>query len=267
MPGYYSAQLYSYPARRWRKKRRQYLLNDNYTNNNTTTNKESEQNCNESTGSSGVSQEAINTNSTNYTNNNSKIVQNGNCISLSNSNSNSTLNDLIEDSKDSWLRYEEDGSDLPDAGELDDPESDYEDYEEYSSRKKKSKRKEPIKKKRTDYPESQKPFHCELCGIRYKTRPGLIYHYAHSHQDSNGALSSGNGSISEENSFFSSIKGANQSGNNSQQSSASNHSTSQSHCNSLSSQSPITQSNHLPNNSSRTITSEEKDRKGKHFVI
>ncbi|KAK7083349.1 Zinc finger protein ubi-d4 [Halocaridina rubra] len=28
-----------------------------------------------------------------------------------------------------------------------------------------------------------KPYVCELCGMRYKTRPGLTYHYAHSHKE------------------------------------------------------------------------------------
>ncbi|CAH1111494.1 unnamed protein product [Psylliodes chrysocephalus] len=28
-----------------------------------------------------------------------------------------------------------------------------------------------------------KPFACELCGARYKTRPGLTYHYRHSHKE------------------------------------------------------------------------------------
>ncbi|KAH8028538.1 hypothetical protein HPB51_017664 [Rhipicephalus microplus] len=30
MPGHTEGQLYSYPARRWRKRRRQYLMNDRY---------------------------------------------------------------------------------------------------------------------------------------------------------------------------------------------------------------------------------------------
>ncbi|UXI16903.1 coiled-coil domain-containing protein 97 [Sarcoptes scabiei] len=206
MPGYHSAQLYSYPARRWRKKRRQYLLNDNYINAYSRNSaKEADQNC----------------------------LQNGNCINMNSSNSNSALNDLYDDSKDSWLRYDDEGSDLPDAGEIDDPESDFDDYEEYSTRKKKTKRKEPqVKRKRVEYPDSEKPYQCELCGARYKTRPGLSYHYSHSHQEtSNGTLSSGNGSIpDEESSFFTSnnhnsaTKNSSQMGNNhSLKSSLSNH--------------------------------------------
>ncbi|XP_075586394.1 LOW QUALITY PROTEIN: zinc finger protein ubi-d4 [Dermatophagoides farinae] len=244
MPGYHSAQLYSYPARRWRKKRRQYLLNDNYSTTNTIK-EHSESNSNDTalisaiggqigpngggvgSGVSNPDVSTINMNATNY-NNNANIVQNGNCLSMNNNtNSNSALNDIFDDSKDSWLRYDDDGSDLPDAGELDDPESDYDDYEEYNSRKKKSKRKETtttsstssstttptLKKKRSEYTDSEKPYQCELCGARYKTRPGLSYHYSHSHQEnntsnknnSNGALSSsGNGSLipDEDSNFF-----------------------------------------------------------------
>ncbi|XP_027194249.2 double PHD fingers d4 [Dermatophagoides pteronyssinus] len=230
MPGYHSAQLYSYPARRWRKKRRQYLLNDNYPTTNTIK-EHSETNSNDAAiaaamagqigpngvGVSNQDVSTINMNATNYTNNNTNtnIVQNGNCLSISNNtNSNSALNDMFDDSKDSWLRYDDDGSDLPDAGELDDPESDYEDYEEYSSRKKKSKRKETttttsssssttttptLKKKRSEYTDSEKPYQCELCGARYKTRPGLSYHYSHSHHENNNTTNNSNNSNSNNN--------------------------------------------------------------------
>ena len=38
-----------------------------------------------------------------------------------------------------------------------------------------------MKNSSTDDP-IEKPFHCELCGTRYKTRPGLTYHYTHYHR-------------------------------------------------------------------------------------
>ena len=38
-----------------------------------------------------------------------------------------------------------------------------------------------MKNSSTDDP-IEKPFHCELCGTRYKTRPGLTYHYIHYHR-------------------------------------------------------------------------------------
>ncbi|XP_050719028.1 zinc finger protein ubi-d4-like isoform X4 [Eriocheir sinensis] len=37
--------------------------------------------------------------------------------------------------------------------------------------------------KKDDEDPSNKPYGCELCGMRYKTRPGLTYHYAHSHKE------------------------------------------------------------------------------------
>lgn len=123
MPGYYSAQLYSYPARRWRKKRRQYLLNhqNNYNSakeaehsqsgeNVSTLSNETNSNVSSSAGSSNFG----------LPNSGPSVAQNGqNGIGGSVGGigpGNSTLNDTFEDSKDSWLRDFDDGSDLPDAG-------------------------------------------------------------------------------------------------------------------------------------------------------
>lgn len=165
MPGHYEGQLYSYPARRWKKKRRQYLMNDNYL---TRRNRE-----NETTEDIGIA---------NVADTNGNRTENGD-----------SFEKFIDDSKEAWLRDYDDGSDLPDAGELDDPESDYDDYEEYSSRKKKKKKDTP-KRKRIEYTDAEKPYSCDICGARYKTRPGLSYHYSHSHQnESGGSASSGPG--------------------------------------------------------------------------
>nr|XP_045624315.1 zinc finger protein ubi-d4-like isoform X2 [Procambarus clarkii] len=53
--------------------------------------------------------------------------------------------------------------------------------------KKKSAPKTPSKTpkniKKDDDDPNNKPYGCELCGMRYKTRPGLTYHYAHSHKE------------------------------------------------------------------------------------
>jgi len=281
MPGYYSAQLYSYPARRWRKKRRQYLLNNNYYANANA--KESEQGTCEN---SNDASETSTNNVTNYIPNTSgpSVSQNGNgglninnCTTLPNA-----VNDTFEDSKDSWMRDYDDGSDLPDAGELDDPESDFDDYEEYSSRKKKSKRggKEVMKKKRIDYSDAEKPYQCELCGARYKTRPGLSYHYSHSHQDSGNGSLSGNGISEEERDLMynnnsnngNSVKPPLPPGNNNNNISypTPNHS---SHPNPIilpqNSQPPVTpaQSNHLQNNSFKSLNpSDDKDKKGNDII-
>lgn len=161
MPGHNDGQLYSYPARRWRKKRRQYLMNDNYL---TRRNPQNE-----------ITSEELATIS----------VDNSSRMDVSVEN----FDKFIEESKESWLKDFDDGSDLPDAGELDDPESDYDDYEEYSTRKKKKKKDAP-KRKRVEYSDAEKPYACDLCGARYKTRPGLSYHYSHSHQNDNSNGSS-----------------------------------------------------------------------------
>ncbi|XP_054152993.1 zinc finger protein ubi-d4-like isoform X2 [Oppia nitens] len=164
MPGHTNAELYSYPARRWKKKRRQYLMNDNYLRERIK--REIEINGGEEVGNSTVE-------------NNSRLE------------SAETFEKIIEESKESWFRDFDDGNDMPDAGELDDPESDFDDYEEYSARKKKKKKDTP-KRKRVEYSDAEKPFSCDVCGARYKTRPGLSYHYSHSHQNdgSNGSSNS-----------------------------------------------------------------------------
>ena len=160
MPGVTDGQLYSYPAKRWKKKRRQYLLSDSYL---TRRQKETET-------FDGDSQSSLNE------------------VAVPKSEAPETTSidkSFYENSKDAWYQDYDEGNDLPDAGELDDPESDYDDYEEYGSRKKR-KRKETPKRKRVEYSDAEKPYSCELCGARYKTRPGLSYHYSHSHQEGEG---------------------------------------------------------------------------------
>lgn len=161
MPGQSHGQLYSYPAKRWKKKRRQYLMNETFYSNRR--NKETNESVNLENESQSAPSEQV-------------VVKND---------TSDAPDKLFDNSKDGWYADYDDGSDLPDAGELDDPESDYDDYEEYSSRKKK-KRKETPKRKRVEYSDAEKPFSCGLCGARYKTRPGLSYHYTHSHQHDGG---------------------------------------------------------------------------------
>lgn len=161
MPGQSHGQLYSYPAKRWKKKRRQYLMNETFYSNRR--NREAES-VNPEHESQTVASEQV---------------------AIKTDSNPETVEKMFENSKDGWYAEYDDGSDLPDAGELDDPESDYDDYEEYSSRKKK-KRKDTPKRKRIEYSDAEKPFACELCGARYKTRPGLSYHYTHSHQNEGG---------------------------------------------------------------------------------
>ncbi|XP_067134973.1 zinc finger protein ubi-d4 isoform X3 [Centruroides vittatus] len=159
MPGMNDGQLYTYPAKRWRKKRRQYLMNDRYL---TCRTKETD------TNETDMHQISVMENSA--------AQVEGDVESA---------DKLTEDSKDSWYKDFDEASDPPDIGELDDGDSDYDEYEDSYLRKKKRKVRNTRSKKKTernDYSaETEKPYSCELCGARYKTRPGLSYHYMHSH--------------------------------------------------------------------------------------
>ncbi|CAL1285902.1 unnamed protein product [Larinioides sclopetarius] len=164
MPGKTEGQLYTYPARRWKKKRRQYLMNNFYL---TRRMKEVENNDSENHQST-----------------------NENSMSGVQENDNST-DKIAEDSKDSWYKDFEETPEQFDMGvEVEDPDTDVEDYEETYVRKKKKKiRGSTISSRgrkradRYDYTDLEKPYVCEICGARYKTRPGLSYHYSHGHNN------------------------------------------------------------------------------------
>ncbi|XP_050391946.1 zinc finger protein ubi-d4 A isoform X2 [Patella vulgata] len=93
--------------------------------------------------------------------------------------------DLRNESQDRWYYDDIDPlSDPPDAGEIVDDNSDISDYEETIKKKKKKgpgrgRRKNMDKDGMID--DKDKPYSCEACGARYKTRPGLAYHYTHFH--------------------------------------------------------------------------------------
>ncbi|XP_033735985.1 LOW QUALITY PROTEIN: zinc finger protein DPF3-like [Pecten maximus] len=94
-----------------------------------------------------------------------------------------------ESSKDRWYDEYDNLSEPPDAGEIVDDQSDISDYEETYIKKKKKKsnrgRKKNSEKDVNAPEEKEKPYACGACGARYKTRPGLAYHYTHFH---NGML-------------------------------------------------------------------------------
>ncbi|CAL8090490.1 unnamed protein product [Orchesella dallaii] len=170
LPGLREGQIYSYPSKRWRKKRRQYLINfmqPRYPVR--TENKEEEQ-------STVVAAES------------SPFPPPSASISFNEDSRDSTK----DETKPEWF-YDE--LEMPDVGDFEepDPDSDY-DYEEYSTSRRK-KKKPPAKAPRTPasrgrrkitydaVTDPEKPFACDICGARYKTRPGLTYHYTHSHKD------------------------------------------------------------------------------------
>ncbi|ODN00826.1 Zinc finger protein-likeubi-d4 B [Orchesella cincta] len=169
LPGLREGQIYSYPSKRWRKKRRQYLINfmqPRYPVR--TENKEEDP-------VTAVSVES------------SPFPPPAASIGFNEDSRDSTK----DESKPEWF-YDE--LEMPDVADFEepDPDSDY-DYEEYSSRRKK--KKPPAKAPRTPasrgrrkitydaVTDPEKPFACDICGARYKTRPGLTYHYTHSHKD------------------------------------------------------------------------------------
>lgn len=112
MPGANEGQIYSYPARRWKKRRRGYLINQNSGQKN---NLESDND--KDANSSNIDQ----------------IIKTENSDSM----------DKYDNSKDNWLSEFEEGDDLPDAGELDETSSD-ESFSEYMPRRKGRKKKDAV---------------------------------------------------------------------------------------------------------------------------
>lgn len=162
MPGTVAGQLYTYPSRRWKKKRRGYLLTDNYFFKRSRAHDSQE--------------------TSNHAN------ANGHLDTSLKSESSENIEKIVEnvtknESKDAWIYAEYDDS-FDFEADFEDPESDYDDSEEFSiGRKKKRKEKTP-KKKKGDHGDVEKPYICDICDARYKTRPGLTYHYSHSHRNS-----------------------------------------------------------------------------------
>ncbi|XP_063241709.1 zinc finger protein ubi-d4 B-like isoform X2 [Bacillus rossius redtenbacheri] len=171
IPGVSEGQIYTYPSRQWRKRRRQYLTNFLLPRR-----KEAEP------------EGELHTIST---------VENP---AATNEDSKDSMGLKDETAKDAWY-YDE--LDIQEMEGFDDPDPDSDiDYEESFSKRKGKKRTTKVvrtsdspsskkpkgpgrgRKKNSDgLSDAEKPFVCELCGARYKTRPGLTYHYRHSHKD------------------------------------------------------------------------------------
>ncbi|GAB6021691.1 hypothetical protein CHUAL_004271 [Chamberlinius hualienensis] len=158
MPGEKPGQIYTYPSKRWRKRRRQYLVN------------------------------FLRPRIRDYDLGHDESNQGNSMDGILKAHGDDDRDDrLADDSKDSWYREFDDIPDPPDAGELDDPESEFDDYEETYSKRKKKKGPTRGKKRSMGFDpatEAEKPYQCDICGARYKTRPGLSYHYSHSHINS-----------------------------------------------------------------------------------
>ncbi|XP_050529821.1 zinc finger protein ubi-d4 A isoform X2 [Daktulosphaira vitifoliae] len=215
MPGLNSGQVYTYPSKRWRKKRRQYLLNSCNNNSisssifNSSKRKESVLNSGGESGDTssfnidlhtGDSQNAISNNEDSK----DSLGTNTNLSKDDQTNQNSSNNKVSDQwYYDEFEMQEMEGFEEPDA------DSDY-DYEESYTKRKKRKGSKPGRSNTNnegtsgrrsvkgsasgrgrkkgmsgfiDLQDPDKPYACDLCGARYKTRPGLTYHYTHSHKD------------------------------------------------------------------------------------
>ncbi|RXG51449.1 Zinc finger protein DPF3 [Armadillidium vulgare] len=173
MPGILQGQVYTYPARRWRSKHRSYLASFMQA-----TKAEPEEH-------------TITT------------VENPAAIIAPPPVIPEEVTMTLEKPllKEQWAYYEENAFE-EDIDEDFESEEDFDD--ETYNRKGNKKRKAPGRKpkpkpkkkvvlkaparllrsiKKDENDTENKPYVCELCGMRYKTRPGLTYHYAHSHRD------------------------------------------------------------------------------------
>ncbi|KAI8481306.1 Zinc finger protein ubi-d4 [Branchiostoma belcheri] len=146
-PGIAPGQIYTFPAKRWRKKRRAYFAQVNPP----------------------LTQEAA------------KDATLENALGLDSEAANNLIDSVLKDSEDSKDAVDE-IDDIPDAGELEDSSSS--DDETYTRRKRKRGGRKKKKEKEEPPPppdDRDKPYACEWCGKRYKNRPGLNYHYTHFH--------------------------------------------------------------------------------------
>ncbi|XP_049880286.1 zinc finger protein ubi-d4 [Pectinophora gossypiella] len=201
MPGAREGQVYTYPAQRWRKARRQYLTMSSTRWGWSAA--DTAENTGEGENSSGVPGEA-----------------------LAGEDSRDGSQTATKDDPKEWF-YDELAMEEMETGEEPDPESDEDYYDDtYANRRRRRggatptgpgsrggrTRKSaaaddtPAKRGRAgrgrkragqgtlpyECPgDSEKPFGCELCGAKYKTRAGLVYHFTHTHKEPSGAGAGG----------------------------------------------------------------------------
>ncbi|XP_026750735.2 zinc finger protein ubi-d4 [Galleria mellonella] len=193
MPGAREGQVYTYPAQRWRKSRRQYLTMSSTR-----------------WGWSGADNLADHTGE----GDNSSGIP-GDILGGEDSRDGSQT--AAKDDPKEWF-YDELAIEEMETGEEPDPESDEDYYDDtYANRRKRRGGATPTgpgsrggrtrKSQPDDTPakrgragrgrkragqgtlpyevpgDAEKPFGCELCGAKYKTRPGLTYHFTHTHKD------------------------------------------------------------------------------------
>ncbi|KAK7003198.1 zinc finger protein ubi-d4-like isoform X1 [Biomphalaria glabrata] len=165
-PGLIEGQLYTYPAKRWKKKKRSFFLSDRRVG----AHGEHE------AGDAGKQ----------YMHQISAIENPAHRLDEHDF-------EHIE-TNDGWYDDVDDFGEPPDDGAMVDDQSDISDFEDSLKGRKRKKAPAKGRKKKTEdhskellSPEDkEKPYACEVgrrkaCGARYKTRPGLAYHYSHFH--------------------------------------------------------------------------------------
>lgn len=171
MPGILQGQVYTYPARRWRSQRRSYL---------------------------GSLMQAARADPDEHT-----ITTVENPAAIITVEEEPAPPEKVVPTPEQWATYYEEPTFEDELEEDFESEEDFDD-ETYSRKgnkrkkaivgrkpkrgpKKKPSGKTPSKPakstKKDEDDTTGKPYVCELCGMRYKTRPGLTYHYAHSHKE------------------------------------------------------------------------------------
>ncbi|ELT95039.1 hypothetical protein CAPTEDRAFT_19718 [Capitella teleta] len=173
--GHRHDQLYTYPARIWKKKRKAVPLPEVQL---SLPNKEAESN------SSFPSLPHVDS------------MHSVNSLESSSQETERIMNPVVAEPAP-YKEYYDDWEDLdetPDAGEIDDRNSDSSDFEDSYIKKKKKKgkqskgmsggrgRKKALTPEEKELEDKEKPYSCDICGARYKTRPGLSYHLSHSHK-------------------------------------------------------------------------------------
>ncbi|XP_013138224.1 PREDICTED: zinc finger protein ubi-d4-like [Papilio polytes] len=194
MPGAREGQVYTYPSQRWRKARRQYLTMSSTRWGWSAL--DAAENAGDGENSSGIPGDA-----------------------LGGDDSRDGSQTAAKDDPKEWF-YDELAIEEMETGEEPDPESDEDYYDDtYANRRKRrgaaptgpgSRGGRRANKQPDDTPpkrgragrgrkragqgtlpyevpgDAEKPYGCELCGAKYKTRPGLTYHFTHTHKEAGG---------------------------------------------------------------------------------
>ena len=208
-------QVYKYSIKSWFKNRRSLFDKDIYTSNDTTNTQQqqsqqpvlNESNSNSNLSGSNLTTSVLINNTSNLMNNLQQTIKTANDNEYStkqnttalNSNVNSTVlvDDWQDDAYDQYNNYN------------DENDSDYDDNDDYKP--KKSSKKPKMNKNKKSEIVDDKPFTCDKCGAKYKTKPGLNYHIqkAHSLNSTVNSASSSNFSSLKINEILNSDENAN----------------------------------------------------------